>query len=134
MIYADYDYYVTEYLGGHNVTVPAESWTYYARQASTYLDNATNGRIDPSEVGEAVMLCCCELTELLYRVDSSAQSGAAGPLASYSNDGQSGTFVADQNSVSTEAGKSRAMMAIASRYLGRSGMLYRGGGNYAVKS
>lgn len=134
MIYADYNYYTSEYLAGRTPTVKEADWTYYARQAGTYMDNRTFGRIDTGNLPEPVRLCACELTEILYRADSSVQEGTSGPMTSYSNDGQSASFAVDANSVYTHEGKRKAMNAIIHRYLANTGMLYAGGGNYAVKS
>ena len=134
MIYADYNYYTSKYLAGHVPSVKEDDWTYYARQAGTYMDSCTFGRIDTGNIPEPVRLCACELAEILCRSDSGVQEGASGPMTSYSNDGQSASFAVDPNNVYTQEGKRKAMNAIIHRYLANTGMLYAGGGSYAVKS
>ena len=48
-----------------------------------------------------------------------------GILSSYSNDGQSGTFDLSQSPY-TEEGKKRKTQEIIYKYLGNTGLLYRG--------
>ena len=134
MIYANYSYYVSIYLGGHEPSVKEDDWTYYARQAGTYMESRTFGRIDTGNIPESVRLCACELTEILCRSESGLQNGTSGPVTAYSNDGQSASFAVDANNVYTQEGKQKAMNAIINRYLANTGMLYSGGGCYAVKS
>ena len=134
MIYADYNYYTSKYLAGHVPAVKEDDWTYYARQAGTYMDNCTFGRIDTGNIPESVRLCACELTEILCRSESGLQNGASGPMTAYANDGQSASFAVDSNNVYTQEGKRKAMNTIIHRYLANTGMLYAGGGCYAVKS
>ena len=98
------------------------------------MDSCTFGRIDTGNIPESVRLWACELTEILHRADSDIQEGAPGPMTSYSNDGMSASFAVDANNVYTQEGKQKAMNAIIHRYLAKTGMLYSGGGCYAVKS
>lgn len=63
----------------------------------------------------------------MYEADKSAQQALeqGGVLQSYSNDGESGTFDLSQ-SVFTEEGKRKKAREIIHRYLGHTGLLYRG--------
>ena len=129
MAYADFKYYVSDYLLGKPPAVPEEIFPYWEKQARSEVDKYTFGRIsaNPGLVSEKV--CVCELTELLYQADGVAQQGlergASGPLASYNNDGEAGTFDLSQSTF-TEAGKAKKVREIICRYLGNTGLLYAG--------
>lgn len=130
-MYADYEYYISEYLLGRSPEVPENDFSFWEKQARTEIDRFTFGRVaaDRTLVTEPIKDCCCELAELLYQanqiVQQSAQSGGAGPLSSYSNDGQSGTFDLSQ-SVYTETGRRKKAQEIIYRYLAHTGLLYAG--------
>lgn len=131
MAYTDYDYYLSGYLMDREAAIPENEFPYYEKQARSEVDQYTFGRVsaNPGLVTEKVKDCVCELAELLYQADSVAregfQQGATGPLISYSNDGESGTFDLSQ-SIYTEAGKGRKIKEIIYRYLGNTGLLYAG--------
>lgn len=131
MLYVDYEYYVSGYLLGREPAVPEKVFSYWEKQARSEIDKRTFGRIKADEtlVSDQVKDCCCEIAELLYQADSvvqqSLQEGAPGPLASFSNDGQSGTFDLSQSTY-TESGKSGKVREIIYRYLGNTGLLYAG--------
>lgn len=134
MLYAEYRFYEEQYLAGHSAAVKERDWMYYSRKAGQYIDECTSGRIDPDNVPDPVRFCTCELVEILAETDSTQQDGVSGPMTGYSNDGQSASFATDPNSIYTQAGKSRAMRSIVRKYLARTGLLYTGGGAYAVES
>lgn len=131
MKYVDYTYYISEYLLGRSPAVPESEFLFWEKQARTEIDRFTFGRVAADQTLATVPVkdCCCELAELLYHADQiaqqSAQSGGAGPLSSYSNDGQSGTFDLSQ-SVYTESGKREKVREIIYRYLAHTGLLYAG--------
>lgn len=131
MPYVDYEYYVDGYLLGREPAVPEKVFPYWEKQARTEIDKRTFDRIKADEtlVSDQVKDCCCELVGLLYQADGvaqqSLQEGAPGPLVSFSNDGQSGTFDLSQ-SVYTESGKAGKVREIIHRYLGNTGLLYTG--------
>ena len=131
MAYAEQKYYVSGYLLGRSPAVPEAVFPYWEKQAERIIDQYTFDRIkrNNSLVSDAVKDCACELTELLYAADSvsqqTLQQGGTGPLVSYSNDGESGTFDLSQ-SVYTETGKATKIKEIVYRYLGNTGLLYAG--------
>lgn len=131
MGYVDYQYYVNNYLLGKDPVVPEKIFSYWEKQARTEVDQATYGRISShiELVSEQVKDCVCELAELLYQADrvtqEEIQQGAAGPLVSYSNDGESGTFDLSQSAY-TETGKGGKIKEILYRYLGNTGLMYAG--------
>lgn len=130
-MYADYDYYTEKYLLGKSPAIPAGDFLFWEKQAREEIDRHTFGRLiaDPGLISEKVKDCSCALAELLYRANSVAQQalneGAAGPLASYSNDGESGTFDLKE-SIYTESGKRAEAKRLIYKYLGNTGLLYSG--------
>ena len=130
-MYADYTYYVTDYLLGKTPAVPEETFPFFEKQARRVIDMFTHGRLtaNPELICEEVKDCTCAITELLYKADSVSEQalneGAPGPLASYSNDGESGTFDLKE-SIYTESGKNLKVKQLIYQYLGNTGLLYAG--------
>lgn len=131
-MYADYDYYTSGYLLGRSPAVPEEVFSFWEKQAGKEIDKHTYGRLSGHTelVTDNVKDCACELAELLYQADSvsqqALQQGGAGPLVSYSNDGESGTFDLSQSSF-TEEGKAKKVKEIIYKHLTSTGLLYAGG-------
>lgn len=131
MAYADYEYYAAEYLLGREPVIPEKDFPYWAKQAGREVDAMTFGRLKkcPDLATEEVSDLTCAIAEILYRssllADAAAQNGAAGPLSSFSNDGQSGTY-ATAESVYTESGKKAEISRLAAQYLSGTGLLYQG--------
>lgn len=132
-MYVNYDYYITEYLIGKSPEIQEDLFPYWEKQARSQIDKYTYGRIrnDSCLISEYVKDCTCELAELLYQSDSinkqGIEEGAAGPVSSYSNDGQSASFDLSR-SVYTEEGKAKKVKEIIYKYLSNTGLLYAGVG------
>lgn len=129
-MYADHKYYETGYLLGRSPVIPEDVYPYWEKQAECVLNQYTLSRLvaDFNLITDEVKDCTCELAELLYQADTVSQKAAeqgGGLLSSYSNDGQSGTFDLSQSSY-TEEGKKRKTQEIIYKYLGNTGLLYRG--------
>ena len=129
-MYADHKYYETGYLLGRSPVIPEDVYPYREKQAERVLNQYTLSRLaaDFNLITDEVKDCTCELAELLYQADTVSQKAAeqgGGLLSSYSNDGQSGTFDLSQSSY-TEEGKKRKTQEIIYKYLGNTGLLYRG--------
>lgn len=128
-MYVNYGYYESKYLLGREPTVPEDDFMFWEKQTERVLNQHTFGRLtaDTGLLTDEVKDCACELAELLYQADKSAQKAAAqgGVLQSYSNDGESGTFDLSQSTF-TEEGKAKKISEIIHRYLGNTGLLYRG--------
>lgn len=129
-MYATYEYYTSEYVGSGTAVIPQAEYDRFAKRADLELDLATHGRIpglDPLPV--RVKDCSCAVAELLYAVETQAQgyifAGLAGPVESWSNDGQSGK-VSLENSIYTPAGREKEIMRLCRLYLGPLGLLYLG--------
>ncbi|WP_291518878.1 hypothetical protein [Blautia sp. CAG:237] len=125
----NYGYYESKYLLGREPTVPEDDFMFWEKQTERVLNQYTFGRLtaDTELLTDEVKDCACELAELLYQADRSAQQAAVqgGVLQSYSNDGESGTFDLSQSTF-TEEGKAKKISEIIHRYLGNTGLLYRG--------
>lgn len=129
-MYADRKYYETGYLLGRSPVIPEDIYPYWEKQAERVLNQYTLSRLvaDFNLITDEVKDCTCELAELLYQADTVSQKAAeqgGGLLSSYSNDGESGTFDLSQSSY-TEKGKSKKEREIIYKYLGNTGLLYRG--------
>lgn len=119
--YADYAFYTDKYLGR---IIPNENdFAYYALRASEIIDNKTFGRIN--EITPAVQLACCAAADELYS-DASAKAKAASGVSSESVDGYSVSYRA----YNTEAEKvaEKKVNAAIKRYLGSTGLMFRGCG------
>lgn len=128
-MYANYGYYKSNYLLDREPVVPENDFPFWEKQAQRILNQYTFNRLVLATglLTDEVKDCTCELTELLYQADKSAQqaAGQGGVLQSYSNDGESGTFDLSQSTF-TEEGKAKKAREIIRRYLGNTGLLYRG--------
>lgn len=128
-MYVNYGYYESKYLLGREPTVPEDDFMFWEKQTERVLNQYTFGRLtaDTGLLTDEVKDCACELAELLYQADRSAQQAAVqgGVLQSYSNDGESGTFDLSQSTF-TEGGKAKKIREIIHRHLGNTGLLYRG--------
>lgn len=131
MAYADYDYYIRSYLAGMEPVMTDPEFSFFEKQAETEIDRYTHRRIrsNLAALDDTVRECACEITELLYEADKAAraqmQSGLAGPLVSWSNDGNSGAVDLSQSNF-TESGKRAKIREIIYRYLSDTGLLYAG--------
>lgn len=129
-MYADYEFYTSAYLLGRSPAVPEDAFLYWEREARMQIDRHTFGRVQSMpEPPEAVRLCTCAVAEVLYRADKAKseqqENGLAGPLSSWSNDGQSGTVDLSSSTV-TETGKMKEVRRLIAQYLCNTNLLYRG--------
>ena len=128
-MYASYNYYESGYLMGRDPKLSEDEFPLWEKQAERVLNQYTFSRLVSNFglITDEVKDCTCELAELLYQADKSAQQAAeqGGVLQSYSNDGESGTFDLSQSTF-TEEGKQKKTREIIYRYLGNTGLLYSG--------
>ena len=128
-MYASYNYYESGYLLGRDPKLSEDGFPFWEKQAERVLNQYTFSRLVSNFglITDEVKDCTCELAELLYQADKSAQQAAeqGGILQSYSNDGESGTFDVSQSTF-TEEGKAKKTREIVYRYLGNTGLSYAG--------
>ena len=72
MVYADYEFYKTEYFG---VAISEADFPSLARRASSYIDYITMGRASGCTADDAVKLACCALAEE-YQLPEMAKGAA----------------------------------------------------------
>lgn len=132
MMYADFSYYQDNYIG--HVIIDEKIFQIVAARASDYMDAVTFGRLEngiPEEHAEKVKKCCCALAENLFYYDAKMQPDAAvsgGTKQSESISKYSVTYSNPLDSLSTLTGGSfeTYQYNTALRYLGRTGLMYRG--------
>ena len=118
MIYADYRYYKEQF---HGVLIPEAEFEYNAARASEYIDWQTFDRItdkymeNESAAALKIKSCCCVLAEAEYSFSRRAD------ISSEKNGSYSVTYSAKSSS-----DHSAEKSCIISRYLGNTGLLYRG--------
>lgn len=133
MAYVDLEYYKAEYLLGREQAVPDAEFSYWEKQARMEVDAYTFSRLEADEslVTDKVRDCVCAIVENLYKAhtlsEANIAAGIAGPLASWSNDGNSGSIDVSQ-SIYTESGKKAEIRRLIYLYLGNTGLLYAGVG------
>lgn len=110
-MYVDYDFYISSY-GGKNLL---DDFTKLEMQASTLVDYYTFNRI--TEPNDKVKFAVCELIDYLYELEDTGGK----EVDSESVGGHSVSYVSGDNLSSTEKQK-----AIITKYLGHSGLMYRG--------
>lgn len=126
-MFATYKFYTSEYLMGRAPSVPEQEYAFWEAEAEREINSRTFGRLqqDKKLVSEQVKKCTCSIAELLYKSDEMMkQCNGAGPLVSYSNDGESGTFDLSE-SILTESGKKAKVTDVCRKYLGNTGLLNR---------
>lgn len=132
MPYATYKEYQTIYTG--TLFKSKEQFVPCAKRASDYMDAVTFGRLEngvPEEFSEKLKKCCCALAENLFYYDAKMQPDAAvsgGTKQSESISKYSVTYSNPLDSLSTLTGGSfeTYQYNTALRYLGRTGLMYRG--------
>lgn len=114
MVYATYDYYMTDYYG----SMLEDDFNRLSRQATAYLDLITFGRIDATvTAGNAVQDACCAIA------DTYLLNEQGGGIASETNDGISVNYVSGASNTKTDG---QRLYEAAALYLGHTGLLYRG--------
>ena len=122
-IYADTEFYMNQYLLGRTPKIPDADLSYWAMLASGEIRQLTFSRIDDlAEVPEEAGMCCCELAEKLYAVESIKDENGM-ILQSYGNDGETGTYKTDDLS---ESGVRRSATRIIRKWLGNTELMYCG--------
>lgn len=144
-MYADYDYYQTEFYGSN---IEEDEFPRLAMRATMYIDNITMGKAADNADLTEVKQCCCALAEdyqsielaqklatqalatALSDVQSSGGEIQSESVGSYSRSTRSG---GDSASTAMSAAKtaSATLYVTACKYLANTGLLYRGiGGIY----
>lgn len=121
--YTNIEFYSESYLNGRDLKIPAKEFDYWAMLASAMIRRSTFGNIDGLDgIPDEVQMCCCEVSEKLYAAESvKGENGMI--LQSYGNDGETGTFKADELS---ENEVQKSISRIIRKWLGHTGLMYCG--------
>lgn len=71
-VYADYNFYTSSYVTEGEPLISSAFFDVYAAKASAYINQYTFGNIGDS-VPAAVKFCCCDLAEVLFKLDYGKQ-------------------------------------------------------------
>lgn len=138
MAYADYEYYITTYLG---TAIKEADFPRLSLRASSFLDYYTQGRAAQNSDLNALKMACCAVSEQYQVIDtaralaqkalSSSLSSEGGELQSQTVGNWSKTYRGAGDSAAqatASASSAKASLADAARqYLAGTGLLYRGG-------
>ena len=121
--YVEYEFYANDYLNGKQNVIEEKDFSYWAFMASAEIARYTFNRIDKAEaIPDGVKFCCCELAEKLYAFEN-AKDDSGRMLQSYGNDGETGTYRADDM---TENAVNKSIHKILRKWLGNTDLLYCG--------
>lgn len=115
MMCVDFAYYSGVY-GGK--IIPENDFDLLAKKSFSRILQAISEREIPEKFNEKVKDCCCEIAEKIYISDSENAKILSEKIGNYS------ITYADNSENSAELNKS--CKAVIWRYLGNSGLLYRG--------
>lgn len=115
MPYADYQYYIDNYLLGKEAVIPTASFAFYAKGATRLIDSTTNNQATDTE---SVKQCCCELAELAYNADVAKSYPQSEKVGDYA------VTYSPQSAVEYAADVGRVLR----KWLGNTGFLYCGVG------
>lgn len=132
-MYADFTDYKELYYGQQ--IADAEVFRTAAARASEYMDSVTFGRLEsgvPEAFAEPVKKCCCALAEAFYlqqQAYTCASTDGTGAKKSETQHNYSVTYSTPAETLASLLnGKSFSeyLYSLCLRYLGRTGLLYRG--------
>ncbi|MDR1801889.1 MAG: hypothetical protein LBQ95_08645 [Lachnospiraceae bacterium] len=118
-VYADYDYYTTEYGG----TMSEEDFARQSREASALIRYLTLGRADNYEdTAHSLAYATCAVADMLLDDSKSGE----GVIKSENNDGYSVSYIsAAKEGETAQERQTRKALAIINRYLFGTGLLSR---------
>lgn len=119
-VFADYNFYKSEYLCGKNAVIDTASFDFYARKATQMIKTYTFNNIDESNIPECVKLCCCEVAELLYKDENSTNT------KSISSERVGDVSVSYESADNQRQALSKNIRTVIRSWLADSGLLYRG--------
>lgn len=138
MAYADYEYYITTYLG---TAIKEDDFQRLSLRASSFLDYYTQGRAAQNSDLDALKMACCAVAEQYQYIDTAQALAQKSLSASLESDGElqsqtvgswsktyrSGGDSAQQALSSVQAAQA-SLSAIVQQYLSGTGLLSRGRG------
>jgi hypothetical protein len=120
-MYADYNFYLTEYMGS---AIPDTDYAGIARAADAYINYITHNRIKADELPEWVLervkMASCAVADACYRQEGDENNAT---VASESVGNHSKTYAVAKKSF---ADREREKLIKAKQYLHGTGLLYGG--------
>ena len=134
MAYADFPYYQDFFIG--SAITDSSMFRQLSERASEYLDMITFGELClkiSDEYETLVKKCCCAIAEAIYLFfrDNLDSDGAGKPKTQETIGAYSVSYASVSDTISTllngeNSGLQDYLYSIAMKYLGRTGLLYRG--------
>lgn len=122
-LYADYNFYMTEYKG----KATEEEFRRQIVKASAHVRRITFGRADNCTEMEEVKLAACAVCDVLISDEKSRENNSGRQIASESTDGYSVSYVQEKSADETSEELScRKACQAAELYLEPTGLLYAG--------
>lgn len=121
IIYADEDFYKTEYLQGRTAVLTT-AYAYFFREASAIIKAYTLDNINPVKIPDCVKYCTCELAESIKSRDDKLLKNSEN-LTSESVGGWSKSY---GSSADVQNAFESSSKYIIYKWLGGSGLLCRG--------
>ena len=129
MIYCDYEFYTNEYLLGREATITEEQFQYYGTMASAEVRNVISLEALDGEPTEEIKMATCEVAEMLCRMDGNSSSDSTVSIpygVSSETVGEYSISYAGNTDTEKVKAKSESVKAITKKWLGPSGLLFRG--------
>lgn len=122
-VYADYNFYTTEYRGG----ATEDEFESQIMKASAHVRRITFGRADSCPEMEEVKFAACAVCDMLIADGKIRENNSGRQIVSESTDGYSVSYVQEKEADETsEALLSRKAYKAAELYLEPTGLLYMG--------
>lgn len=115
-MYVTYEYYLGTYGGRH---ASAAAFTGLEVRASSLVNFLTFNRVDESNLTDPIKMAICEIVDALEKLD---QTG--GKIVTSESVGTSQSMSYDVSQVNPEIPRAKAILT---RYIGHTGLMYRGG-------
>lgn len=115
--YADYDYYINDYLHGQEA-MSKDSFDFYAVKATKVIERYTFGCVET--VTDDIKSCCCELAENMQAETKSAEHSG---VTSEKVGDYSVSYAASADERTERSAECRRILRL---WLGNTGLLYRG--------
>ena len=132
-MYADYSFYVNEYLIGLDATIPEREFSFYSNMATADVRNVIRLDMIDSEPTIEMKMATCEIAELLYRMDdhattSASENGSNGIPIGISSEkvGEYSVTYSGNTEAERAESKNNGIRTIVKKWLGPAGLLFRG--------
>lgn len=122
MVYADFEFYTSEYLG---VNLDKDTFDQNVVRASSYLDYITMGKAEKNTDLRALKMACCALSEQ-YQSFITAQKRASSENGEIQSETVGSWSKSYRSGAETMETARTQMAVIANQYLAHTGLLYRG--------